>query len=179
VHFVPQAPQLSLSATVLMHMPLQDTSPMLGHWHMPFMQFAPIGQAVPHVPQFISSVCVSTQLLPQTLPPSAQLHLPALQVSGAAQAIPHMPQLLLSLCVSTHWVPHTVSPVPPSSGHLHAPPMQVVGSLHALPQMPQFLESTLTSTQAPLQTIFAASLHAHLPFVHLVWEGQAFMQPPQ
>jgi hypothetical protein len=66
VHFVPQAPQLLLSATVLMHAPLHATSPMFGHVQVPFLQVAPMGQTVPHIPQFIVSLLVSTHTSPQT-----------------------------------------------------------------------------------------------------------------
>lgn len=38
--------------------------------HMPAMQAWPAEQAVPHVPQFDASVCVSTQLVPQRVWPA-------------------------------------------------------------------------------------------------------------
>jgi hypothetical protein len=66
------------------------------------------GQMLPHVPQLLASVCLSTQPLPQQ--------------SGVVEphTCPHDPQLFLSVVVSLHALPQHVG-VPPLHALKHAP----------------------------------------------------------
>jgi hypothetical protein len=72
--------------------------------------------AIPHIPQFIASVCVSTHAPPHTTPPLGQAHFPPSHAIPAGQAAPHAPQFIASVCVSTHAAPHWFA-----AGHAHAP----------------------------------------------------------
>ena len=65
-------------------------------------------QTVPQAPQLVTSVCSSTQALPQRLKPELQTKLQVplehtgLALAGAVQMVPHVPQLWMSVCVLTH-----------------------------------------------------------------------------
>jgi hypothetical protein len=57
------------------------------HTHAPAVQVAVDGHALPHVPQLLGSVCVSTQPPPHTIGvPVGHMHVPPLQVAPAAHA---------------------------------------------------------------------------------------------
>ena len=61
---LPQAPQLDRSELVLTHAPLHSVVPT-GQVQAPLTQEAPVGQTLPHVPQFFESLCTDTQAPPQ------------------------------------------------------------------------------------------------------------------
>jgi hypothetical protein len=65
----------------LLQLPLQDDCPV-GHGvvHAPFVQVAPAAQALPHLPQFFTSVCVLEQD-------------PLQFICGAVQVVAHIPLL--------------------------------------------------------------------------------------
>jgi hypothetical protein len=124
---VPQLPQLLLSVCVLVQVLLHIESPM-GHVHIPPLQVAPDGHALPHVPQWEVSVWRSTHALlqsvsiaPASLPLQLTLHRPALHTGVpdvAEHALPHTPQLAGSLCTAVHAPPlHIRSP----AGHEQRP----------------------------------------------------------
>lgn len=105
---MPQPPQLVLSVCVFRHWPLQNCAGAVQtSVHVPFVQTSlpSFAHAVPHVPQFASSVSTSVQVTPQrsgAVPPHTGLHMPATQ-SGVAplHVVPQVPQLVSSVCVST------------------------------------------------------------------------------
>lgn len=61
-------------------------------------EFRSTGQTIPHPPQFLESLVVSTQLPLQTVP----AHDPLRQHVPLGQVFPQLPQLLLSVWVLTH-----------------------------------------------------------------------------
>lgn len=84
-------------------------TPMHDVRHAPFEQIDPAPQMVPHVPQFVGSVCVFVQVPAQTIAPAAMpvhTHEPDRHACAGGQVIPHAPQLFASNCVLTHTVPH-------------------------------------------------------------------------
>jgi hypothetical protein len=72
----------------------------LGHElaHVPAAQTLPVGQTLPHAPQFFGSVLPLTQVLPhfRLSVPQSTSHLPALHTAdptvGIGHALPHAPQ---------------------------------------------------------------------------------------
>jgi len=85
----------------------------------------PAAQALPQVPQFALSLCVSVQVaavpVPQTVVlPVGHVQVPAAQVAPAAQVLPQLPQLARSVERSTHAAPHVALP----EGHAQTPRVQ-------------------------------------------------------
>jgi hypothetical protein len=78
--------------------------------HVPLSQTWPAVQAVPQPPQWVGSVCVSTQRPEQSVSLPLQPHVPVLQVSPTAQVFPQPPQFSGSVFVSTHCAPQLVVP---------------------------------------------------------------------
>jgi hypothetical protein len=76
----------------------------------PFMQFLPVPQALPQLPQLLLSAEVSRHVEPQSfwLPEHPQV--PPLQLAPAGQTVPQEPQLLESVEVLVQAVPHCVWP---------------------------------------------------------------------
>jgi hypothetical protein len=115
------------------------------------------GHTVPHAPQLLVSLLVSTQPAPQRI--SGKLHwkvqLPPLQtavaLSGGVQALPHFPQLDVALDVSTQEPPQLVR-APQSA--LQVPALQTVPAAQAVPHALQCSESELRSTHTPLQSVY-------------------------
>lgn len=60
--------------------------------------------ALPHPPQLLGLVRMSTQVVPQSVCPTPHtvLHTPPEHVDEAGHAMPQPPQLLVSLLVLTH-----------------------------------------------------------------------------
>ncbi|MEP7052384.1 MAG: hypothetical protein ABJB12_18600 [Pseudomonadota bacterium] len=114
------------------------------------------GHTVPHVPQFLVSLLVSTQPLPQRM--VGKLHwnaqVPLLQMAvalaGGTHAFWHLPQLDVALEISTQEPPQLVS-VPQLA--LHTPLLQTEPAPHVVPQAPQWSESEFRSTHAPLHSV--------------------------
>jgi hypothetical protein len=65
---------------------------------------------LPHAPQFLGWVAVSTQRAPHAVRPvgHAAAHVPAAQVSPAAHGVPQPPQFAGSASMSTHTPAHSV-----------------------------------------------------------------------
>jgi hypothetical protein len=76
-------------------------------------QSFPVGQALPHVPQFAESFALSTQMPVQSwIDGLVALHVqtPAAQVCPATQALPHEPQFEVLVSRSTQLLLQAVSP---------------------------------------------------------------------
>ena len=69
---------------VSMQEPLQRVCPA-GHWQAPLTQLCPDGHGLSQLPQCASSLCGSTQSLPQSSRPVGQLHAPLVQLCAAGQ----------------------------------------------------------------------------------------------
>jgi hypothetical protein len=114
------------------------------------------GQTAPHVPQLLTSVLVSTQLLPQRMKGAVhwKSQLPLLHTdllfAGGLQTAPHLPQLDVALEMSTHEPLQLVS-APQSLPQV--PDLHTAPAPHWVVQLPQWSESELRSTQAPLQSL--------------------------
>ena len=128
---LPQVPQLFTSASTLRQTPLQQV------W--------PAKQALPHAPQFASSVCRSTQAVPQSVgvgPLQVMPHMPATQVAvpvptvGPGQTLLHAPQFCASACTVRHTPLQHSWPGP-----------------HIAPHAPQFWTSVCRFLQNPLQQV--------------------------
>ena len=65
------------------------------------MHDCPLGQTLPHIPQFAASVAVATQRPPHTVWPAGHTHAPAVHVWPVAQTFPHRPQLFTSVAPDT------------------------------------------------------------------------------
>ena len=62
---MPHVPQLAGSLSTLMHVvPHSMFGDMQNGTHAPPVHTSPAGHAFPHAPQFVASVCRSTQALP-------------------------------------------------------------------------------------------------------------------
>jgi hypothetical protein len=144
LHALPQPPQSVLLVCGSTHWPLQNSRPVAQmSVHTPLLHVWSDAHALPHEPQFASSV-------------SKSLHVPP-QQSGVAplHAAPHAPQLLLSVCVLTHMLLQSTC----GSVQLTVPwqvPVLPVGvqvwpGWHAAPQLPQFPSSVVRLTHVLLQ----------------------------
>lgn len=83
------------------HAPLQSDVPG-SQVHWPARQVAPAAHAIPHAPQFLGSVWVSTHAEEQFFwfAPHAAVQTPLLQTWLAPHAVPHAPQFLGSFNVA-------------------------------------------------------------------------------
>jgi hypothetical protein len=123
-------------------------------------------QSVPHAPQFIRSMVVSTQFPPQQVFEHGMLHMPQLFGSVAAskhilpqqtgvvpmQTLPHMPQLFGSIVVSTQVVPHAICGA--VQFVMHMPMEHISGGLivvQSLVQPPQNMSLLSRSSHMPAQ----------------------------
>jgi len=133
----------------------------------------PVEQAVPHAPQWLGLLVVSTQVLPLqriSVPgqPETQVELEQYGVPPSAlQARPQPPQLALFVAVSTHAPPHSVKPE--LQAKLHAPLMHAAVALptpveQVCPHEPQLFGSVVVSEQPLGQSVGAVAggqLEAH------------------
>jgi hypothetical protein len=119
------------------------------------MQYCPLAQPCPQVPQFAASAVGSTHVIMpatmQTMRGAAHVDEQwlALQNMPLAHAVPQLPQFAPSLVVSTQRPWQSVWPI----GHAQLPIAQVCGALHALPQLPQFASLVWSDAQMPLQRV--------------------------
>jgi hypothetical protein len=154
----PQEPQLFASVDVLVHAPLQATSPAGQVTQAPLMHDAPAEQAFPHEPQFLASLWTLVHVLPpQSVCPDAHEHAPPVQHAPLMHVpqppCPQAPQLFLS-------VDRFVQPVPeqyvlPAVAHVQVPKEHTASvEAHTLPHVPQLFLSDVSSMQEPLQQAF-------------------------
>jgi hypothetical protein len=149
---------------------------------VPAEQTSPIGQALPHAPQFALSEGRWTHTPLQSVDPElgahANAHVPWTQVLPAGQAMPHPPQFAGLEVVSSHRPPQSVSPAVQLAAHL--PAEQTCPFGQALPQVPQLSGSVFGSAQVPLQSESPAwHESAQTPFEQISPAGQAFPHLPQ
>lgn len=93
----------------------------VGQRHVPDVHEAPLGQMVPHVPQFASSLDVSMQRVPQSVSPRGQTQDPPTHIVSDGHELPHAPQFAESVAVSVQAPknpPQSVRPPP----HVHMAP---------------------------------------------------------
>jgi hypothetical protein len=76
----------------------------------PALHTWPAAQALPHAPQFITSLAVLTQVPAQALWPGGHTQAPALQRPPPPQREPQAPQFSGSDCSWTHAPPQAVRP---------------------------------------------------------------------
>jgi hypothetical protein len=116
--------------------PLHSIVPA-GHAQTPLLQIWPRAQPVLQVPQFVGSVMVFVQTVPQVVRVQVALHAPLMQNGAdAGQTVPHEPQLFTSVCVRTHESP----PGPHAengAAHAQLPALHVWPCAQARPQEPQ------------------------------------------
>jgi len=158
------------------------------------------GQAIPHLPQLLASLRVSTQPIEQHISPAAHggpplqapTQTPPLHASPPGQALPHLPQLFGSFCVSAQpLAQHVCVPEqagPPSQVDSHCPDRHDWPTAHTMPQPPQlcsspcvFVHTLEQQTSPPVQagpSKHDAGLWQTLPMQ--AWPGaHASAQPPQ
>jgi len=91
---------------------------------------------VPHAPQFISSILVSTHIRSHIMP-TGHVHDESRQTCPPGHADPHAPQLSASRTVFTHNPEQSIV----GAVHTHAPATQTAPPLHARPHPPQLVLS--------------------------------------
>ena len=86
------------------------------------MQVAAPAQALPHVPQFVTSVCSSTQRPAHATVPAGHAQLPPTQVAPPVHVTPQPPQFVGLRVTSTQPLVHDIVP----AGHVvtHVPALQ-------------------------------------------------------
>jgi hypothetical protein len=107
--------------------------------------------AVPHAPQLLKSLLVSTHLSLQFVIPAGHEHVPFVHTPPAGHLLVQAPQLLVLLERSMQALPQFVWP----GGHsvVHWPPAQTWPVAQVVPHAPQFDGSLLVSTHAPPQRV--------------------------
>jgi hypothetical protein len=114
-------------------------------------QVSPVGQGLPHPPQWAGSVCVSTQSgspresVHRAREPHELAQTPAAQTWPAWQLSPQLPQLRPSLARSTQLPPQLISP--PGQLVRQFPPAHTSPFVQALPQAPQLSASVANEAQ--------------------------------
>jgi hypothetical protein len=168
----PQEPQLLESVCVSVHEPLHIVSPV-EQVQFPALQVPPAPHELSHLPQFLLSVCTSTQELPlqavsggpESVVQSAW-HLPFAQKGLpfiTEHVMPHPPQLFGSLWIAVHAPPlHSASP----GAQAHWLIWQVFDWLQCVPQPPQFKLSFCSSTQLIPHWVRPA-VQPHTPALHV------------
>src|SRR5262245_39130172 len=103
---------------------------------MQVVEVVPVGlrHARPPMPQFMLSVCMLTETLPQKVCPMGHWQTPVTHVRPPVQVVVQLPQCALSVCVFTHEPLHSVSP----PVHMQFPPWQLCPMGQAALQAPQF-----------------------------------------
>lgn len=114
---------------------------------------------VPHAPQLVGSVRVSTQLPPQSVRPGPHEHVPETHAAVAGHLIPHAPQLRLSELTSTQRPPHDVV----GGMHAHCPALQAADGGQIVPQPPQCKTLDPRSTQLPPHFVAGPHPAEHAP----------------
>jgi hypothetical protein len=114
--------------------------------HVPAEQTCPVAHVLPHVPQLVLLVPVSTQLEPQTIWPVGHVELHALitHICPVGHVVPHAPQFAGSVVVSVHVAPE--SPVHETCvpGHVVVGPPPV----SVLPPVAQPIATTVTNSRS-------------------------------
>ena len=176
---MPHPPQWAESVSVFVQLPEHSVSP-LEHSQALSTQVVPPPHTAAQLPQFESSLEVSTHAPPQSVSEPAQLesHVPSEQTSPLAHAVPHAPQWLASLLVSVHAPAQSVSPV----GQPQLPPRQSSSGRHAKSHAPQWASSLPTSTHPPPQSVSPdpqdpahAPLEQTSPLAHAVPHAPQFI----
>jgi hypothetical protein len=125
--------------------------------HPPVTQGDPFGQVTPQPPQWLASLCVSTQLPLQSVRPGLQVaeqvdpRQAGVPLATAGQTLPQPPQLFASVRVSAQALAQTVSPT--AQTRRQVPATQACPPEHAPPQRPQCAGSVSSETQLPLQSV--------------------------
>jgi hypothetical protein len=129
------------------------------------VQVCPVPQAVPHVPQFLLSVCVFVHppVLQKVSALAVHPHTPAVHAPPLPQAFPQLPQLLLSVCVLLHvplqfvWVPWHAGPSVPVS--LALPESTLPESPPSLPlPLPLASASPVELSTPPLELLLLSAV---------------------
>jgi hypothetical protein len=127
-----------------------STAPPLHCEQLPAAQTWSAAQAIPHPPQFIGSLAVSTQTPLQSIEPGAHpagTHTPKSQAIPAPQGLPHPPQFAGSDITSVQ-TPSHFTPLPEHVGP-HIPAEHSSPAPHGLSHAPQLVSSVIKSTHAP------------------------------
>jgi hypothetical protein len=189
---VPHLPQFRLSVWVLVQLPLQlvwpegqvavvpPSFPLLPFLQAPLLHVEPVGQALPHLPQFAALLEVFTQVPEQLTSGLVQVRAqaPPLHAWPLVQALPQLPQSSVLVWVSTHLPEQRTSglvQVTAQAPLLHAWPLG-----QAWAQLPQSWLLVWRFTQAPEQAVSPpVQLVPHFP-PEQVWPvAQAVPQAPQ
>jgi hypothetical protein len=111
----------------------------------------PAAQTVPHPPQLVLLVAVSTHAPAQSVYPAAQVHAAAVHTSFAPHVAPHRLQLFLSFCRSTHVFPHFVFGAEQPAEQLEMPltVLHTSPGSQASPQAPQLAALVERLSQTP------------------------------
>ncbi len=142
---------------------------------------------MPHAPQFIGSVVVSTQAVPHIIRGAAQvvtaMHAPAVQICPVGQTLPQRPQLrgsMFRMVHPTEPVPVGQQVLPAAHAQVHAPALQMRPVRQVVPHAPQLRGSLRVSTHAPPQRVWpVGQIARHVPVVHDWPVGHALPQRPQ
>jgi hypothetical protein len=167
----------------------------------PALHDCPAGHVVPHAPQFVALVCVSTHAPEQTVCPAGHVapHVPAAHVAvpplGAPHALPQRPQCArVVLVLASQPLAALLSQSPKPALHIneHAPALQAgvpLAAAHAFAQRPQCATLDVVSVSQPLAGLPsqsakpAAQRTPHAPAaqvaVALAAAGHALPQRPQ
>jgi len=108
----------------------------------------PVGHALLQVPQWIESVCRSTQRIAagQNVVAGVQMHPPRAHARPEGHAVPHAPQLFASVWRSTQR-PRAGQKASAALEQVHRPAMHAWPAGHAVPHVPQLAASSCRSTQ--------------------------------
>jgi hypothetical protein len=181
VHAVVQVPQWLASSERSRHVPppppVQSVLPV-GQLHALAVHVPKRPQVVPHAPQFMGSVLVSTHTPPHVVDPAEQTQTPLVHASPLAHVRPHAPQLFRSDETSAHPVAHATSP----AGQMHAPPAHVAPGPQLCPHVPQCAGVVVKSTHSPgagPQRVVPVGHAPQTPLVHGAPVGQTMPQLPQ
>jgi len=182
LHVSPQPPQFAGSSVVFTQLVPQQVRPApqpvvwqvsVGGTHTPALHVSPCAQALPHVPQLLGFVFVSTSqpfcsMPSQSAKPGAQTAilqdelLQTLVPFGTSpQTMPQPPQFRLSELSTAHVAPQQDSPLGHVSfgpqGPTHTAPEHCSPAAQAFPHPPQLLGSLLVSTSQPSCTWWSQS----------------------
>src|SRR5690349_16142762 len=122
-----------------------NETPSPEHSQLPITHVPPSPHALSQAPQWLGSICVSTQAPSHSVrPPQSSVQAPIEQTWLGVQALPQPPQSCGSVCVSTQAPSHSSWPL----GHTQLPALQGTPSGQGLSQLPQCRGSFSRSTQA-------------------------------
>jgi hypothetical protein len=155
--------------------------------HAPATHALPAGHDVPHAPQFVAEVWMSTHpASPHAVSPAPRHEVPQVPLAhtwSRGHSLAHAPQLFRSDMMSAYVSPHAwYAPLNGATKALtdvQTPSMHAWPRGHAVPQVPQLSASVRVLVQPLPHWVRSPQFGMQLPWTHGLSGGHSFPHAPQ